>query len=139
QRVQHVLQRRALAQALQENLALPLPLLQHVLHQVPARGLVHARPGADLLACAQATFAQAVVATAAKSDARAGGGRQGWNAHVEPEDRCPARGPETTAPACSRRSSKARQGMSRDYLMATSLISNTTATFGGKPVRGSAP
>ena len=26
-----------------------------------------------------------------------------------------------------------------DYLIATSLISNTTATFGGKPVRGSAP
>jgi hypothetical protein len=27
----------------------------------------------------------------------------------------------------------------RDYLTLTSVTSNTTATFGGKPVRGSAP
>src|SRR5690606_4316294 len=82
QRMQYPLQLAALAQPLHEGLALALALLQHVLHQVPALHLVHPRPGADLRAAAQATFAQAVAAEAAKPDARAGYGKIGTSAHV---------------------------------------------------------
>src|SRR5690606_39873272 len=72
-----------LAQALHEDLALPLALLQDLLHQAPALALVHPAPGTDFLAAAQATFAQTVAVQAAQPDARAGNGSQVWgNAHV---------------------------------------------------------